>query len=555
MSLEISSFNELDNAKVAEMIAAMAQLMQERHPEVELTRGVFHDLVLYFNGLLNAAVRENIDRVLRSKSLLQILQDPALADDDLVDQVLSNYNITRDTGTPATGLATFIFSSPLRTRLTNANLFLVGTSAYRLTNNFTVLTNSADILSSETDRVMTPVGDGTYAVTLPMIAENVGVAGNIKRGTTIRANFTPDNVLRVFAASDFVDGKEPSTNAEYLKKLSSGLAAKTIGGRKSYDAFIRNQPAFANILHISVLGCGDPEQQRDQHSLFPISGGGKVDVYAQTTTHAQEIEHLVQATFVKNTSNGTLWQTIIPRDLAPGFYDVVRVLPPALLGVPTATANGYKIVEDIRNVDLLNTPYVPDIQYVEEGAYTRYQNAVIRFEDTDKVVSGLIPNTSTAMYALTTRSLPLIGDIHDFLTARDNRARGTDILVKAAVPCFTKISFAIDIDSNDAISDDTIAQMKKEIVAAIANIGFSGQLHASTIAGAVHQFLTGRQAVNNIDMFGQIRRPDGKTVFLRDKTLLTIPFDPGRGISGRTTVFLVGADDIEITPVNAGFTS
>ena len=90
MALEIASFDELDPAKVESMIATMSQLMAEKHPEVELTRGVFHDLVLYFNGLLNAAVRENIDRVLQSSSLLKITENPALADDAVVDNVLSN---------------------------------------------------------------------------------------------------------------------------------------------------------------------------------------------------------------------------------------------------------------------------------------------------------------------------------------------------------------------------------------------------------------------------------------------------------------------------------
>ncbi|NBT75268.1 MAG: hypothetical protein EBT15_04725 [Betaproteobacteria bacterium] len=62
------------------MVATLSQLMAERHPEVELTRGVFHDLVLYFDGLLNAAIQENIDRVQQSNSLLKITENPSLAD-------------------------------------------------------------------------------------------------------------------------------------------------------------------------------------------------------------------------------------------------------------------------------------------------------------------------------------------------------------------------------------------------------------------------------------------------------------------------------------------
>lgn len=550
MALEINSFSELDAEKVSAVVATFSQLMQERHPEVELTRGVFHDLVLYFNGLLNTAVRENLDRILASNSLLKITQNPELADDSLVDNVLSNYNLTRDPGSRATGLAVFILATPFTTNITNVSRFTVDGLQFDLAGSYTVVPSPADIVTAN-DRAMRPVGDGTYAVTLPMIAVNVGVASNIKRGVPLGTNYSPDNVLRVFAASDFVGGREPSTNVDYVKKLSSGLTAKAIGGRKSYDAFIRAQAEFSNILHISVLGCGDAEQQRDQHSLFPISGGGKVDVYVQTTSSAQESNHIVAATYLGNTNAGTLWQIIVPRDLAPGFYEVSRILPPTTSGV--MTAGSYRIVEDIRDVNLLNTKYVPDIQYAHEGTYTRYQTAVIRFEDTDKFNAGLIPNQSTATYLMTTKTLPFIAEINDFLTARENRARGTDILVKAAVPCFTTISLVIAADSNDYVDDATVAEMKKEIVTAISNVGFSGQLHASVITGAVHKFLTGRQAVQSIDMFGKVRRPDGTVFYLRDNTVLVIPFDPGRFVTGRTTAFLTGLDDVEINVTNAGF--
>jgi hypothetical protein len=552
MSLEINSFSELDSAKVSAMVGTMTQLMQERHPEVELTRGVFHDLVLYFNSLLNAAVRENIDRVLQSNSLLQINQNPALADNALVDQVLSNYNVTRDTGFAATGLATFILNTPLQTRIQNTGNFLANEFAYRLTSNFVILPPESAV-TVETDRVMREVGDGTYAVTLPVTATAIGAGGNIKKGTTIIGTFIPDNVLRIYAANDFVGGKEPSNNSDYLKKLANGLAAKAIGGRKSYEALIKSQVPFASLLHTSVLGCGDPEQQRDQHGLFPISGGGKVDIYVQSTPQAQEIEHIVPATFLGNTTNGTLWQCVLPKDASPGFYDVTKILPANVDA--TQTTGGYKIIEDIRDVNILNEMYVPDIQYTHEGVYSSYQTAVIRFEDTDKLSAGLIAGSSAEMYSVTLRSMPLVADVHDFMVSRENRPRGTDILVKAAVPCFTTVSITIHIDLSDYIDPATLSTMKQAVVDAISAVGFSGQLHSSLISSAVHKFLSGRQAVSNVDMFGKIRRPDGTMAYLRDNTLLEIPFDPGRLVTGRTTVFLTGINDVEITPVTAGFTN
>jgi hypothetical protein len=548
MPLEISSLRELSPEKVAAMTLTLAQLMQERHPDVELTRGVFHDLVLYFNAVLNAAVRENIDRLLQSKSLLQITQNPALSEPELVDQVLSNYNITRDNGSPATGAASLVFLLDTRTVVAQNYEFVANGVTFRPAETFTCLPTGS-IAAKENDRVMLAVGDGTFTVSVPFVAATSGTAGNIRRGTPFAATSVPDNLSAAFATSDFIRGTNPLTNDEYLKKLSSGLAAKTIGGRKSYEAFIRNYSAFKNMLHCSVLGCGDVEQQRDQHSIFPISGGGKVDIYVQTDAGAQEIDHVLEATYVGIGEQGTIWQVAIPRDAAPGFYDVTRVAK-----VTDRTSNGYAVVQDIRGVDLTQISYAPDVVHVHEGVYSRYQTAIIRFEDSDTLSSGLRVNQSKALYTVTTRGMPMVGDIHDTLTARENRPRATDILVKAAIPCFTKISFAIRTEANEVISEDTLLKMKQAVVDAISGVGFAGQLHASTVANAAHKYLTGRQAIGQIDLFGKIRRPDGTVAYLRDAVLLTIPDDATRLITGRTTAFIVGVDDVSISYGAAGFT-
>lgn len=548
MSLEIASLRELSPEKVASTLLTLSQLMQERHPDVELTRGVFHDLVLYFNSVLNTAVRENVERVLQSRSLQQITQNPALAEDELVDHVLSNFNVTRNPGAKAVGSATFVFLLNTRTVLPIDVEYTTDEARFFPAETFIILPTGS-VPTQTNERVMIDVGDGTYAVTVPFVARSPGVAGNIRRGAKFYANSIPGNVAEVFAASDFVAGKNPATNEEYLQELDLGLTAGTIGGRKSYEKFIRSQPAFKNILHCSILGCGDAEQQRDQHSLFPISGGGKVDIYVQTAPYAQEVDHTLQATYVGIGVNGTIWQAAISRDLHPGFYEVARVAKPL-----DKTTNGYAVVSDHRGVDLAQTTYVPDIIYTTEGAYSRYQTAIIRFEDSDTLSSGLIVNQSKAWYTVTTRGMPLIGDIHDTLTSRDNRSRATDVLVKSAVPCFTKIAFEIRTENNDVIDADTISAMKTAVVNAVAAVGFGGQLHSSVITTAAHKFLTGRQALGGVDMFGRIRRPDGSTMYLRDNTLLVVPDDPTRLVTGRTTVFVVGVEDVSISYTSAGFT-
>lgn len=547
MAIEITSLRQLDATKVAAMTAKLAQYMQERHPNVTLTRGVFHDLVLYMSAELNAAIQENIDRVRQSQSLYAISLDPTLADNEIVDQVLSNYNLTRDAGIPAVGVLTLVFNLPLQTRIPQASVFAANNVNFVPTEPYTILPPGSAIVNTG-DRVMVPVGDGTYAANIVVQAETVGAAGNIKRGATVTANVVVNNTLSAFAASDFISGRDALSNADYVAKLPEALAAKTIGGRASYVALLKAQSAFQNVRHVSIMGCGDPEQQRDQHGLFPVSAGGKVDLYVQTSDSAQLRDHLLEATFLSTSANGTIWQVALDKDTAAGFYEVRRIAKPN-----DTTSTGYSVTQDVRGVNTTNAVFVPDMLYLAEAAYSRFQTAVIRFEDTETPTAGLVPGTSKARYTVTTIGLPLIAEINDYLTSRDVRARGADILVKAAVPCFTGISFQLATEANELISDSTLASIKQAVVDAVAAVGFSGQLHASTIESAVHKYLTGRQAVSQLDMFGRIRRPDGTTAYIRSSDLLLLPDDPGRMVTGRTTVFLTGVDDVAISTQVAGF--
>lgn len=545
MAIAITDLNELAPEKIETMFTTLSQLMQERHPEVELTRGVFHDLVLYFSSVLNAVMQENIDRVLQSNSLQRIKDNPALADAEVVDQVLSNYNLQRDPGQAATGLATVVIPFAVTVNVAAATELRANDIVFNPTTSFQILPpGSTAVLDSE--RVMSPVGDGTYIATIPVRATEIGKVGNVARGTTLVPNFMPANVTAIYATADFIDGRDPATNEDYIAKLAPALAAKTIGGRQSYIATIRSKAPFDTIPHISILGAGDPEQQRDQHGLFPVSGGGKVDIYIHSSNYPQTQEHFLEAVYVGPGTIGSRWQIVMDREIAAGFYEVIRIAKP-----DDKTSTGYQVVNETRGVDFSNLDFVPAIKYLHESAYTRYQTVTVQFDDVDTTILNLVPNQSRAIYSVVTAGLPYVADVQDFLADRDRRSRTTDVLVRAAIPCFTKIAFQIRKDANDAAPD--FDAIRRAVSARVASVGFTGQLHASHIAAAAQQLLTGKQAIGSIDMFGRIRKPDGQVVYIRDNTLLQIPDNPQHLITGRTVAFLTSPDDVSVTSVTAGF--
>jgi hypothetical protein len=551
MALSVTNIADLNPAQTAALLDYFKQLMQESHPEVELSRGAFHDLVLYFNSVLNGAVQENISRVLQSNSLLSIAQNPELADPELVDKVLSNYNLARATGTAASGEAVVVFNQAAVTQI-NAQIKLNANGVGFYPDINYVAVPPGENTESQGYREMIPVGDGTFAIKIAVVAETPGIAGNVARGTAFAPDIAPSNVASIYAAADFTNGTEPPSNADYIAKLPSGLTAKTIGGRRAFVALIKSQPAFQNINHISIVGMGDAEQKRDQRGLFPVSGGGRIDIYMQTNDTAQRTDHLLFANYVGPASPGddtagTVWRMPISLNVAPGFYRVLRVNK-----IGDEPSAGYEIINEERSYSLdANTSYSPDIVSVVESEYTRYKELAVTFIDTDKAPSA-VPANSTAAYSVTILGLPLIGQVQDFLNSREVRCRTADVIVKSAVPCFTTISFKIRRAADELNPD--FAAIKKAIVQAVAKIGFTGRLSASTISSAAHQYLSAAQTVSDLDIFGRIQRPDGKIIYLRNGAGIEIPNDPDNLVSPKTTVFYVSEDDIEIgTEVLSGF--
>jgi hypothetical protein len=545
MAIQVTSIDSLDTARVQELLATFKQFVKERHPEVELSRGVFHDLVLYFNSVLNAAVQENISRVLQSNSLLAISQNPDLADPVLVDQVLSNFNLTRSGGAAAVGDVIVVVNQAVPTQINSAIRLTANGVTFYPTRTF-VGVPPGDSAAADGSRAMVAVGDGTYAFKITVFATEIGATGNIPRGTKLVPDIAPNNVAAMAAATDFIRGADAPTNAEYIAKLPDGLAAKTIGGRRSFTSFIRAQPEFQNIRHMSVIGFGDAEQKRDQHGLFPVSGGGRVDIYAQTHDIAQKVDHLLEALYIGpvnpgDLTAGTIWQITFTKNTAPGFYAVTRI---AKLNDTENT--GYEIISSVPGYNLDGNEFTPDIQSNVESAYTRYKTLTVQFVDADTQLTGLTPRQSKAIYAVTTIGLPLIGELQDFISGADSRCRTADVLVKAAVPCFTSISFKVRRAANEVNPD--FAAMKREIVTAVSKIGFAGQLSASVISSAAHKYLSGQQALSELDIFGRILRPDGQIVYLRNNERIIVPNDPENLVSPKTVVFFVSEADIEIAP-------
>jgi uncharacterized phage protein gp47/JayE len=544
MAIEVNSFTELDAATVRQEEELLAQLLQEAEPNIQFRQGVLKELLLHLNAVMATKNSEELSRLRRSSSLQEIQVDPSLADDDAVDKIASNFRVTRKTGEKATGSVRVVVDRLSPITIAAGSTWEAGGKFYINESAFAGKTTAANVVSS-TDRVLTPVGDGTYYFVIELVAQEVGAAGAIKRDTVLTPQQAPLYFVTAYAAEDFSNGIDEESNDELSARLVQGAACKALSGSVHMSAALKDKENFANVLQDSVVGYGDSEMLRDKHSLFPGSFGGRVDWYIRTQRLPTETALTKTATLVEKTEDGYgIWQFGIERDEAPGFYDVKSIA-----GVEAGeTAGTLEITEDIRSADLSaveGDDFVPDIANGTEAAYSRFQAGVIRFKDNQVPTTSLTVASSTRDYVATVRHMPLIAEIQEWASGRGVRNRAGDVLIKAPVPCFLKVSFTINF--KQGTSTPSTATIKNDIAEFVNSYGFVGKLPASAISDIVHNSLSGIQYLSAIDMLGDIRKPDGQIRRIRSTELLVIPEEFSVMSSPRTAVFICDPNDISIT--------
>jgi hypothetical protein len=542
--LDVLDLSTLDPNLVAQVQQQLAERMAEQFPELETKRGVIHDIVLYLTAIFGAEQRTRMELLRQSSSLLAISTNLELSDDTVVDAALSNFRITREPSTNASGTITIVIGTLTPVVVPATNRFSANGILFTPGQAYAARINS-ETVTSATDRVLQPVGDGTYFFSIPVTAVDPGTAGMLRRGAGLVTLDPIPYFSKAYAESDFTGGFDTETNAEMLAQLQAGMAAQAWSNRVTIDSALRAMDEFSRILQTSIIGAGDPEMLRDKHTILPVANFGRVDLYVRSQDLPASVTLTKTATLVQKTTGGGIWQVSILSDDAPGFYQVDRIGPVA---GPQDDA-GYEVTSDVRGVNLNYPGFVPDIAAPLEAAYSRYQTATIQFLDTDTSVAGLVEYEATGDYVVSLSAMPLVADLQATVSGRSFGAPAGDALVRAPIPCVLTISFNINTRASVVVDPAVLDAVPISVASQVNSLGFIGQLYASLLAETIQEQLPDGAYLGAIDMFGTIRQPDGSLVRIRSTEVLIIPNNPGRMVSPRTVVFILDPLDVGVSVV------
>jgi len=547
---DVTTFDELDPALVAESLDLLKSMMAGEFPTMDLSpASAFTQNILRPAALLHAVNQTNWDRRKDSLSMRQLALDPTLGDDEAVDNLASNWNISRRTGATAAGTALLVFSSSSFVAIPTSMTFTANGVIFRPVRVFAAVPDSSSALSADY-KVMTRRSDGSYAITVTLQADTAGAAGNIGDATVLEVDPTPSTLTQATAFGDFVGGSDDEDTEALIERLQSGITSTGSGGRAGIRGLL--QQAFPQITDVSVIGAGDPEMLRGSHTGLGVKGLGYADVYVRIGERAQRLSLTLEATLLNATT--AQWQLTFDRDDYPGLYGIERVVA-ADNATPLGTDAGLEltVVRGADTSEIAGVDFTP-LMAGDESNFTRYQTMVVTFNDIDSGTAGLSVG-DTRDYRVDAIYMPELASVNDWLLSRERRPWGGDYLVKAAVPCMVSVSMTIlrHLADPDLESDtETLASIRNAVAAAVNAVNFSeGRLASSVVLNAAQQFLTGRTRVQTpLDLRGKLFLPDGTSGWIFDRDALIAPDRPTLMCTSRTVAFMCDPSQVLITVID-----
>lgn len=466
-------------------------ILQERFPDLDISVGGPVDSVLVDgNAVITAQNNANVDEALLVTQLQAIAEGTVTIDDEDMDRLMANYFLTRQEAIPATGNVVFVVRDNRNYILQTGYTMVNGDQNYILTETFSIYpigTTGIDF-SIDTNVLIEQVFDAEtgfqYQFTLPITSEESAPEAVRVSGDRFEPNQPFDGLGYIEATTNFSGGTAEETNQEFATRGLQGLLAYTVGGNDHINKIVQDVVQLGNS---NSLGAGDPMMTRDRNNVFNIPTGGKVDTYCKAGAVAQA-GYLVSAEVVDFTTREI--KITLTREESAGVYRVS--LLPRFTSTPPTIVSGSIVVTDVNHLVWTDTSSVgafnPEMPDEYDRAFSARQQIEILAVDDRMDGGGYVVSMTfngeiiTDSYSVETQYQPQILDADSVLTDSEVRPPGTDILVKAAVPCLTTLGVVASKPSD--YNGPSAGELADTIASVINQLPVSTEsLDASIIAG------------------------------------------------------------------------
>ncbi len=554
-------------ATVDEIKTRIEAFIAETNPNADISPGsAVSELVVKLAASVQNEVYADIDEI-SAVSSLKKAEETGLDTEDVVDQIISNFNVTRKTGTKSKGKIKVIVTTSRDYILKEGIAFVQPITNLKYLTPTTV-TISPTPLDGEIQLSADPLG---FSFIVDVEAEDVGEAYQAANRTAFSLENT--NILPTFvkaeAFGNFSSAQNLETNRALIDRMRVGLSAKTLTNKIAIQATLADE--FNTFRDAAVIGVGSPLCTRASHNIFGLALPGYADVYVratggletQTTNKIpQNITVTVVATatdrdnllstsaigdVVSVTADGKHY-VLVSKTAKDGFWQEIDQLPAVATTkkiVLSDELHGFYEVEFVEQnsveVEVQNTFYsyeLPahgrnDITESKEARFSKYQTAVLFVTSSD----------STNEFVVGCSVQPNIAAMQDLFITGDKNILCADYLVKAAIPCFVAVK--INIASTTFSETLDVFAVRSEILSYVNSLPFGADLAVSKIIDICHNYDIARVDLP-VTITGRILTPSGTTINLSDNDILQIKDNFALGVSKENTSFFSFLEDIQI---------
>lgn len=357
----------------------MEQYLSDALTDGDFTKGgALRDLAIGAIAYTYAYMKKERDYVRARQSLLLLGTLSGTDVDDAVDEILSNWFITRKTGRESTGTATVYIGAPANSAVPQAVTVPTGTRFFK-TSTLPFLLNSAISLSFSEDDFR-PISDSSgevvsYSFDIPLIAAGSGVEYDIDPGPFVDFTTFDSRVTRVENASVFSGGAGTESTETLLERAPTAVTVRDLNSARSIDTVLKEE--FTTVDDVIVIGYGDAEMLRDlvveEATNTRIHAGGHVDTYLRSPiTSSKAYTAEIGAAFTDARPSYHILRDATIAD----FLDIggAEVTPGDIIEIynylPSSEANRY-IIKEVTNYGIyvsMRSPF-PGIMPVVDGDF------------------------------------------------------------------------------------------------------------------------------------------------------------------------------------------
>jgi hypothetical protein len=520
----MATINQEDKNQAEALIRAF---INENFPEIETRKGsAFRSLVISPAAAFYALLLAEQEQFRNSLSLANIsIED---FDESIIEAFISNYLVTRNTGSKTTGILRLDGSTSKTYTISEEVRFITGDEIeFKPTADGTF---SPDPTEDQGTLFEDP-DTGTFFFLVNV--ESVEVSNvQIEQDTVFTLtsdSFVDNDLVGIAAYNEFATGTSAETLEEYRARAVESVTVRNLVTDKSIRAVIPEN--FAQVSRIQPVGYGEVEMIRDLVLPHNIHKGGDIDIFVRTGE--LPATQVYEKAVVSN-----LQVELLPPETPIYKIEKIELQDGNSL---TLLTEGTDYEVDFDSTALVEQSFVTNVTVEYYSRFSTSEKVVIRF---------LNPTYANRRAVITVSAPTSIQTIQDFVDDENNRVIAASLWVRAFAPVFISMDISYRVTGTDEPVDEDA--LKLEIQSYVNALAGLDTIEVSKIVQIMEQATGLKSVVLPVTVVAEVNKTNGsvETVTTQDK--LVIETDRTIGFSQRICQYILKPEDITLTKVIDG---